>query len=451
VSAGAPAVLAQNANANRAYSKKLQQFNLDADYRITQGQALKAGLESQQIERYCNSSWIACADAAKTKENTLKLEWRSNLLEDVSGRLGYAYAMRRVNNYNENAFLALVPYANVVPVGATVSAYQYMLANGLNGYGPAAGYAVTTGNANIFFPNNNALANAAYANGNRISELAGMRRYNMADRNRDKLRGGVNWQASEKWSWQGGFEYNNDDYFNSVYGLQQGSGWALNFDGSFQASETFSATVFYSREDQRSQMAGNSYTANSNATVLGTTAAPIFQTAISGGCFATIALRNASNKIDPCLNWTSDMRDTLDTVGVSFLQKNLLKDKLDIAGDVVFSRARTDNNAIGGNYVNNPLAVAGSPAGTLTAAFYVPATPLPTVTTDTLQLRLSAKYSIDKASAVRLGYGYSRMKSNDYAYDGMQPGGLTGILPSYETAPAYVVHTVGASYTYSFQ
>jgi MtrB/PioB family decaheme-associated outer membrane protein len=437
-------VVAQNANANRPYSKKVDQASLDADYRLSASQAIKGGYDWQKTERYCNGSWIACADAATTKDNTLRVEWRSSLLEDVSGRVGYAYSMRRVNLYNENAFLALVPFANVVPAGATTSAYGYLLSSGLNGWGPAAGYAVLTGNAGAFFPANNALANAKYANANRISELPGMRRYNMADRNRDKLRAGLDWRAGDKWSWQGGFEYNNDDYFNSTYGLQQGSGWALNVDGTFAASETFTASVFASREEQRQTMAGNSYTANS------ATSAVNGFTAISGGCYATIGTRNRNNKIDPCLNWSNDMRDTLDTVGLSFQQKGLLKERLELGGDLTFSRARTDNYAYGGNYVNNPLAVAGAPAGTI-AAFYVPASNLPTVSTNTVQLRLNGSYHIDKASSVRLGYGYARMKSNDYAYDGMQPGGLTAVLPSYESAPSYVVHLIAASYNYTFQ
>ena len=50
------------------------------------------------------------------------------------------------------------------------------------------GYGATTGNMNTFFPSNNALANAMYANNNRISELPGMRRYYVADRNRNKIR-----------------------------------------------------------------------------------------------------------------------------------------------------------------------------------------------------------------------------------------------------------------------
>ncbi len=173
------AVVAQNANANRPYSKKVNQATVDADYAVTRTQSIKGGYDFQRINRECPGSWISCADAAVTNEHTLKGEWRANAGESVNVRVDYAYAMRRSPDYNENAFLALVPYANVSPATATggATALAFMLANGWNGWGPAAGYAPTPGNMNLFFPSNNALANAMYANNNRISELAGLRRY----------------------------------------------------------------------------------------------------------------------------------------------------------------------------------------------------------------------------------------------------------------------------------
>jgi len=76
---------------------------------------------------------------------------------------------------------------------------------------------------------------------------------------------------------------------------------------------------------------------------------------------------------------------------------------------------------------------------------------LPQVVTDTFDISLTAQYAIDKASSIRALYSYMRMNSRDYAYQGMQPGGLTAVLPTYETAPVYSVHAVGLAYTYSFQ
>ena len=64
-----------------------------------------------------------------------------------------------------------------------------------------------------------------------------MRRYFVADRNRNKLRAAVDWQANEQFSLQGELDFNKDDFSDSVYGLQDAKGWALSLDGTYAASE----------------------------------------------------------------------------------------------------------------------------------------------------------------------------------------------------------------------
>ncbi len=62
----------------------------------------------------------------------------------------------------------------------------------------------------------------------------------------------------------------------------------------------------------------------------------------------------------------------------------------------------------GGNWANNILNGPGAPPTTI-AAFFIPATPLPTVTTDTAELRLNGRYTITKAQSLRVAYTYLRM------------------------------------------
>ena len=316
-------LFAQNANANTPYSKRVNKIGLDADYRLGKGQSVKAGYEYQGTDRWCEGSWISCVEAANTEDNILRLEYRNSVFENISGRIGYEHGSRSVRNYNENAFLALVPFANVSPVGATggATAYSTMLANGLNGWGPNAGFLPVSTNANVafFFPSNNALLNTYYGNNNRISELPGLREYNMADRNQDKFKAAINWQASEEWSAQAGVKAHKDDYANSVYGLKEASGWSLNLDANYQASEDLSVSAFYTLEDQHAKSAGNTYTANNAANTVATNSVNGFTT-IAGGCYPTIANRNLNNKIDPCNNWSADLHDQIDTMPTSMVQ-----------------------------------------------------------------------------------------------------------------------------------
>ncbi len=443
------AVVAQNANANRPYSRKLNQFGFDGDYAVAKGQWIKWGYDFEKIARACPGAWISCVDAATTNENTLRAEWRATAGEDFSARVDYAYSARRAPDYNENAFLALVPYANVSPATATggASAYSFMIANGWNGWGPAAGYAATAGNMNLFFPSNNALANGLYANNNRISELPGMRRYFVADRNRNKVRSMLNWQATDQLSFQGGLDFTGEKYPDSTYGLQDAKVWALNLDGTYALSEDLSANVFYTYENQRSISAGNTYTANSNVSSLANSQPSAV--GLSGNTcdgYTTLQQRNNNNKLDPCLDWSANMLEKVNTLGFGLRKQ---ASRLDLTGNLILTWQRWDNNVSGGNWANNLLGgLAGAP--TTIAAYFIPATPLPTVTTDTVELRLSGKYAISTRQSVRVAYAYVHMSNADWMYDGMQLGSLSAQLPTYEQPFNFGVNVVSVSYILNF-
>jgi MtrB/PioB family decaheme-associated outer membrane protein len=443
-------VLAQNANANRAYSTKRNQANFDADYALGSRQWVNGGYHFERIDRACPGSWIDCEDVSTSNENTLRAGWRASVGQDFTARASYDYSTRR-GNYNENAFLALVPYANVSPASATggATAVSFMNANPWNGWGPALGYAATTGNMNLFFPNNNALTNTLYANQNRISELPGLRQYYVADRNRDKLRTSLSWQANESFSVQGGVDLNKDDYPSTVYGLQDAKGWTANADVTYSPSDNFSANLFYTYENLRSISAGETYTANSNASTI-TNGQPGIVGLTGNACdgYTTLLQRNNNNKIDPCLPWSSNALDGVHTVGAGLRKK---QGKLDLVGTVTFARARSDINVTGGNWANNLLDGPGA-APTTFAAVLIAATPYPTVSSNTVELRANGTWAVAKRQFLRVGYSYLYMTSSDWMYQGMElgTGTLSGILPSNEQPFNYKVHAVGLSYLVSF-
>src|SRR6185369_15443742 len=112
---------------------------------------------------------------------------------------------------------------------------------------------------------------------------------------------------------------------------------------------------------------------------------------------------NNNNKLDPCLNWFTDRIDKVNSAGLAWNAKEVWDSKLDVTGNVTLSRARSDNNVTGGNWANNLLVGPGA-APTTIAAYFIAATPLPTVTTDSAELRVSGRYTINKGQAVRVVY-----------------------------------------------
>jgi MtrB/PioB family decaheme-associated outer membrane protein len=444
------AVVAQNANANRPYSRRANLLAVDADYKLAQGQWIKGGYDFEHINRSCHGAWISCADAAVTKEHTARAEWRV-ISGVVTSRVIYAYAARRAPDYNENAFLALVPYANVSPASATggATALSFMQSNNWNGYGPSLGYAATTGNMNLFFPSNNALANARYANANRISELAGMRRYYVADRNRNTLRARVNWQATDTFSLGAGADVNNDDYANSTYGVQRAKSGAINLDGTYVLAADVSLDVFYTYQRQRSVARGNTYTANNNTSTVATGQPGIV--GLSGNAcdgYTTLLQRNNNNKIDPCLDWSADMPERVHTTGLG-LAKTI--GRVSLTGNVIISRSHWDNTVTGGNWANNVLNGLGAPPTTV-AAWYIAATALPTADANDAEVWLGGAFALKPKQSIRIAYSYQRMTSSDWSYEGMQIGNgtLSGVLPTNEQPFNYKVHALSASFVVSF-
>jgi MtrB/PioB family decaheme-associated outer membrane protein len=451
----APNTLGSNVNifSNRPQDKRVNEFDLTADRTLGTHSKVSAGYDWEKINRRCDDTWFNCVNVNESIERTLHGQWRVELAGNVVASATYAHGERRVH-YDPNAWLAFVPMANVIPgsptVGATISVGTYLAQTGLTGFGPLAGFPAVplTGNAAIFSPNNNIVPQSQYGSRDNVSELPGMRRFNLADRDRDKLRAAAEWQATERLGLQATFELNRDDYSHSQYGLLSARNWSAGFDADFALGERLSAAAYYTHEQQRSEVAGDGFGSNANAAFVGRAG----NTAVSGGCFNTVTNKNLNGKIDPCLNWTTDMRDHTDTFGASLTRKGLLGRRLDLSGDAFLTRARTTIDVAGGSYANNPLALAGAPVlpSGEPAIIFVPAANYPAVTTRIFEIDLSARYAISKTSNVRLRYSFQRLKAVDFLYDGLQFGTAATQMPTGEQAPNYSVHVVGLYYAHRY-
>lgn len=450
---GNPATLGSNTNiyANRPYSEKTNHAEGEAEYALQSKQWFAAIYSWEQVNRSCPGSWIDCSDARLTNEHTIGLNWHRTSAGRLTGRASYDLSWRR-GDYNEDAFLALVPMANQIPSGgASQSLNSFLKSNGLTGFGPIAGLPATplTGDAAIYAPLNNAVPQSLYGSRNAINELVGLRRYTVADRNREKVFADLDWQATEKVSLHGNGEISADDYVHTAYGVRKDLFWEASLDAGYAPSETLDIDLYYTYDDRHVQTRGDAYGSNSTTSSVGQAA----NTAISGGCFSTVAARNAVAKIDPCLSYAKTDRNKYDTLSLTVSKRALLSGNLQLDGQVLYNRGRTFTTVSGGSYVNNPLALAAPapplPPGT-PAVFYIAAQSYPVVRDDEVTVKSTAQYAIQKHFTAKAFYLFQKMMSSDWAYLGMQYGTGTNFLPSNEQAPNYAISAGGLSLVYTF-
>jgi hypothetical protein len=276
--------------------------------------------------------------------------------------------------------------------------------------------------------------------------LAGFEQFFLADRNRDKLRSSLNFQASETVSLQTTLDYNKDSYPNSTYGLKKSDSWVLTLDGAYSASEELTVNGFYTYEDMKMQLDSLAIARGLTTTVL--------VPHVSGPPCA--AYTNVSGRLpddyftDPCRQWSETQTDRVHTLGLGLRYKGLLAGKLDLAGELAYSRAQTPISVTGGTYYNT--GVPNSPTGNV----FIAAQSFPDITSEMTDLRLVGIYALDKSSSIRMLYQYRHLNSADWAYDAYTNSTL-GVLAVQNyvgpgiTSPNYSVHVVGVTYIYRFR
>ena len=423
---------------NTPFSRRVQTGNLDADYTIIKGHALKFGYEIQNIDRWCNGTWTSCVDTATTTENLGRVDYRGKITDKINTKLGYYYSNRSADNYNQDtAYLASFQQPQTT---AQWNLYNNYLAIGLPSWGPALPWP----NRGIPYPfpnvfvNNNPITTMVNGGGNAL-DINGLGRFNTAPRNRQSFNSLLNYQVTDKWGLGLNGDYRYDDYYQSTYGLQSSRNWSLNLDSNFNFTDDFSGHIFYTFQNIQNKTAGMSYGNNANT---GITRAG----SVIGGCVNNVLAVNNYAKTDPCRDWLTNMGNDINTIGLGLKNKGLFSGKLDLAGDVLLSLARTSTGVNGGQYVQ-------SPTGTATNGpfYYIPAAAMPDVNSQLYQFKFDAKYSFNKSSAAHLTYLFQHLWSTDYIYTGQQPAGTpTGVMPTFQQAPTYSIHAVGLSYIYNF-
>jgi len=217
-----------------------------------------------------------------------------------------------------------------------------------------------------------------------------LRKYNMADRDRETVAMRV-----AMIPWEGmtlGFDYSmsKEDYTNSAVGMTFAKRWGLGTDLSAQVSEATSVHVFYNFEEIKSQQAGAQSLANPP-------------------------------------DWSAENIDTVITGGIG-LRQVVIQDKLDIGADL------TTSHSIGDVKVS---ATGNDPK-------------FPNITADLNTVKVHATYRLTKAMALRAAVWHERYNSSNWATDYVNQSTIPNVLTLGEASPNYKVSVASLTVRYSF-
>jgi len=220
-----------------------------------------------------------------------------------------------------------------------------------------------------------------------------MRKYNLADRDRNKLVALINYMATEKLYLGARADYSEDDYTDTELGLTEASQPAVTVDFSYTPVNNLTTYGYYTRENIQSSQ--NGYDASSSS------------------------------------DWQADFDDTFDTAGIGAKWTDL--GKWGLGADFVYSKAVGNINLTD---VSNP----GSEDQ------------FPDTLSEMYSIKLWTDYNYSKQLVYKLGYWYEEYLADNWAVDDLPaytPN--SGILLLGNTTMDYEVRVITVSASYKFQ
>jgi len=216
-----------------------------------------------------------------------------------------------------------------------------------------------------------------------------LRKYNMADRDRDLGSLRVQMLSFDNVSVGFGFEYANDVYSHSSVGLTASRDFSLNADVSAVVDAKTTLYIFLNHEEISSQQSGSS-----------TATTP---------------------------DWSGENKDTIDTIGFG-IKHTIIEKKLDVGGDFSITNSQ----------------------GKVTVDAGSAAAPFPDINADFISAKLYAAYKLRDNLTLKGTYWYQKLDSTNWSYDGVAVDTVSNLLALGQTSPNYNVNVVMMSLRYQF-
>jgi len=216
-----------------------------------------------------------------------------------------------------------------------------------------------------------------------------LRKYNLADRTRDKARLRADFAASETVNFGVSADVADDTYGQSSIGLTDGRSVSYGADVSWAITDQTQLSMFAQSEQVRSGQAGSQLYGQPD--------------------------------------WWARNKDEVDLVGMG-IKHVALGGKLELGADLTFTRSRSD------------ITVDAGPTSP----------PFPTATTSLDRFKIHATYKLKESLSITGGWWYERYDSQDWRLDGVQPATISNLLAFGAQAPRYSVNVVTVALRYGF-
>jgi MtrB/PioB family decaheme-associated outer membrane protein len=232
-----------------------------------------------------------------------------------------------------------------------------------------------------------------------------LRKFMYADRERDKFRLSLNASPHEMVSLQFRADYNQDDYRNTVLGLTETRSESYTVDASVTPKQNLTLYSFYTYDNYKSNQRGRQFT---SATKLA-----------------------QSTPLTSTSDWFNASDDRIDTFGLGFKAKELMGGRFELGGDYTYSHATGEIN-------------------TTTGSALPAAAPIPNLVSRFQTLQIYGTYKLQKNATLRLSLLHRKLRSDDWAWDNVNPNTMANVLSTGQLSPNYSVNVIGVSVSYKY-
>ncbi|NIR32305.1 MAG: MtrB/PioB family decaheme-associated outer membrane protein [Gammaproteobacteria bacterium] len=335
------------ARINLPHSLEQHKADVEAGYRILRSTKVSAGYRFERIDRDFQ-------EVDHTTEHTVRGKVRTNPIPTVSAWAEYAHGFRDNSKYRGNE-----PFLESHPNAA---------------------------------PDD-------FENDPRL------RKYNLAERDRDAVRGVVAYTPTPRWGFTFDVGYIKDDFDKTELGLRDLDMLNATVDASYSPNQRINSHVFFTYENRQYDQRGCSF-----------------------NFFNLDCINNP-----PALQqqWDVETDDDVYTAGLGANWQ--LNEELSVGLDYLFTKARTSIDATGGSALTPQ-----------------PIRNLPNIDTTRHRVGVHADYKFLKQLTARFAYLFEHLNTDDFALDDVDPDDVDEIITLGRDSPDYNAHVFGVSLIYRF-